>query len=99
MSSKEELPFALAKWLKAQKEKEIAHKSALISARQKHTEQHLGFICELILHYKQLTLKQKQFINTMVDWAESGRVFTIPQMNSIGNLYYSIVMMYGRVNK
>lgn len=88
--SQQEIPFALIRWIKAQQERDAHFERVLAVRNQKDDEYLLGLIRELV---RKRLLKQKNimFINSLVEYKETGRNWSPAQKSAIAKIYYDLV--------
>ena len=84
----EDIPYALIRWIKAQQEKEEAHKrDRAIRNFKEDKEYYIKYISELVGNWNKLRVKEKEILSNLMRQHQEHRNFTGPQRSLITGLY------------
>lgn len=83
----EGLPFALARWIKAQMEKERLHQEYWAKKNAVNDEHFLFYIWAVSQKWSKLSRTERTMLTCFTEWKYEGRNFRPGQKSVIGNLY------------
>lgn len=89
----DELPFALALWIKKNQEEIVSHQAKMVLKNWKDDcEQYMVFLAEIIPNWGKLKIRDKQFVMNLITWHEQHRNFSPAQRSAISGLYMKFVI-------
>lgn len=81
--------FALIAWIKRDQEERQEHQEKMVQVRKDEDELYLRQLKELMTEkWKELKVKERQFVVSMVKFKKEGRNFTDAQRSAISGLFY-----------
>lgn len=81
------LPFALARWIKAQRETDVKHKNTMVITRAKDDEDFMDILALVSMRWNELKVYEKAMVMNLFAWKEDGKNFTDKQRGVISGFY------------
>ena len=87
MSRHEELPFALARWIKEQREIEEAHRAKMVKKNYEDDKEYMRYMSFIIQSWGLLNKKERLLILNFTTWHTEHRNFSVQQRSAIAAMY------------
>jgi hypothetical protein len=85
--SNQELPFQLLAWIKRDQEERRNHQLKMAVKNYKEDEEFMRLISFLIRDWKDLKVKEREFICSLARHREEGKNFTPAQRSAVTGMY------------